>query len=112
MTQPDPAPGPTPCAAWPGTLEVRGPDHFREILAELAAAAERGELRVLHASRAFDEVTRGGRWADDSLLWIVQCRSTGKCFRLAANTYHGRATWEEVVREGETWSRASLLREQ
>lgn len=110
MSEPGPTPGYTPCAAWPSTLEVRGPDHFREILAELAAAVERGELRVLQASPGFDEIMRDGQWTQDGFLWIVQCQRTGKCFRLAADTYHGRAVWEEVVREGEIWQRASLLK--
>lgn len=73
-------------------------------------AVERGEVRVLQASRGFDEVMRDGQWTQDGFLWIVQCQRTGKCFRLDADTYRGRAVWEEVVREGEVWWRVSAKR--
>ena len=60
MSEPDPRPEHTPCSDWPSRLDVRGPDHFLELVNELKAATERDELDVLHASHPFDAVMQDG----------------------------------------------------
>lgn len=96
MTDTDPCPKHTPCSNWPSRLDVQGPDQFLELVNELKASAECGELDILHASHSFDAVKHDGQWASDFFKRRVRCRTSGKCFELGADTYHERAVWAEI----------------
>ena len=88
------------CEDWPDRFKL-GADDLLSLLDELQQLLDQGLIRVLYQSHAFSSIPRSQPfdWPDDTLRWDIECTSSGKQYRLMADTYHGSCTWKLIEPE-------------
>ena len=84
------------CDDWPSYETYPNPDRFLRKLAEVRESVERGDAEILKGTCPLDQAKQPDGWFEESLYWVIRCKSSMKCYSLYANTYHGRSGWSEM----------------
>lgn len=75
-------------------LEIRGPEDYKSIAAQLIDMVGRGTLQVIAEwGGSLHEVVTSPTWPGDLIVQTFECTRCRAKFELSADTYHGRADW-------------------
>jgi hypothetical protein len=83
------------CNGFAERMNLETPDDYRNLAGQLIKLVDSGTFSLVQADcpldALFDQI-----WPGDVLIHKFKCTNCGREFKLAADTYHGSASWSAL----------------